>query len=47
MSQENKALVRRIVDEVQSAYKIEVMDQIFSPRFVNHTTVRVFNYSAK
>jgi predicted ester cyclase len=34
---ENKALVRRLVDEVQSGGNIDVIDELCSPRFVNHS----------
>ena len=37
MSEENKALVRRFVDEVQSQHKLDVLDEIFHPEMVNHT----------
>jgi steroid delta-isomerase-like uncharacterized protein len=33
----NKALVRRFVDEVQSAGNIDALDEICSPEFVNHS----------
>ncbi|HWI45710.1 MAG TPA: ester cyclase [Rubrobacter sp.] len=34
---ENKALVRRFVDEVQSRGNIDALDEICSPEFVNHS----------
>ena len=36
-AEENKALVRRFVDEVQSAGNIDALDEICSPEFVNHS----------
>jgi steroid delta-isomerase-like uncharacterized protein len=33
----NKALVRRFVDEVQSAGNIDAIDELCSPEFVNHS----------
>jgi predicted ester cyclase len=36
-AEENKALVRRFVDEVQSAGNIDLIDEICSPEFVNHS----------
>jgi steroid delta-isomerase-like uncharacterized protein len=36
-AQENKALVRRFVDEVQSRGNIDALDEICSPEFVNHS----------
>jgi hypothetical protein len=33
----NKALLRRFVDEVQSAGNIDLIDGICSPELVNHT----------
>jgi predicted ester cyclase len=35
--EDNKALVRRFVDEVQSAGNIDLIDEICSPEFVNHS----------
>jgi steroid delta-isomerase-like uncharacterized protein len=35
--EENKALVRRFVDEVQSAGNIDAIDDLCSPEFVNHS----------
>ena len=37
MSEENKTLVRRFVDEVQSAGNIDLIDELCSPEFVNHS----------
>ena len=34
---DNKALVRRFVDEVQSGGNIDLIDEICSPEFVNHS----------
>jgi len=34
----NKALVRRFVDEVQSAGNTDAIDEICSPEFVNHSS---------
>ena len=36
-TEENKALVRRFVDEVQSRGNIDALDEICSPEFVNHS----------
>ena len=36
-SEDNKALVRRFVDEVQSAGNTDLIDEICSPEFVNHS----------
>src|SRR5215207_4416515 len=36
-AEENKALVRRFVDEVQSQGNIDALDEICSPEFVNHS----------
>jgi predicted ester cyclase len=36
-AEENKALVRRIVDEVQSAGNIDTIVELCSPEFVNHS----------
>ena len=36
-AEDNKALVRRFVDEVQSAGNIDALDEICSPEFVNHS----------
>ena len=37
MIEEHKALVRRFVDEVQSAGNIDAIDELCSPEFVNHS----------
>ena len=37
MSEENKALVRRFVDEVQSQGNIDAIDKFCAPEFVNHS----------
>ena len=37
MSEENKALVRRFVDEVQSRGNIDAIDRFCAPEFVNHS----------
>ena len=36
-AEKNKALVRRFVEEVQSAGNIDALDEICSPDFVNHS----------
>ena len=36
-AEENKALVRRFVDEVQSGGNINLIDEICSPEFVNYS----------
>ena len=36
-AEENKALVRRFVDEVQSGGNVGLIDEICSPEFVNHS----------
>ncbi len=36
-AEDNKALVRRFVDEVQSGGNIDLIDEICSPGFVNHS----------
>ena len=38
-TEENKALVCRFVDEVQSAGNIDAIDEICSPEFVNHSAL--------
>jgi predicted ester cyclase len=35
--EDNKVLVRRFVDEVQSGGNIDLIDEICSPQFVNHS----------
>jgi steroid delta-isomerase-like uncharacterized protein len=37
VSEENKTLVRRFVDEVQSGGNIDLIDELCSPEFVNHS----------
>ena len=37
-AEENKALVHRFVDEVQSQGNTDLIDEICSPEFVNHST---------
>lgn len=39
MSEENKALVRRFVEEVQSKHNLDLVEDIFDPGFVNHAVV--------
>ena len=36
-AEDNKALVRRFVDEVQSGGNIDLIDEVCSPGFVNHS----------
>jgi predicted ester cyclase len=36
-AEENKATVRRFVDEVQSGGNIDAIDELCSPEFVNHS----------
>ena len=36
-AEDNRALVRRFVDEVQSAGNVDLIDEICSPGFVNHS----------
>ena len=36
-AEDNKALVRRFVDEVQSGGNVDLIDEICSPGFVNHS----------
>jgi steroid delta-isomerase-like uncharacterized protein len=36
-AEENKALVRRFVDEVQSRGNVDAVDEFCSPEFVNHS----------
>ena len=36
-AEDNKALVRRFVDEVQSGNNVDTVDEICSPEFVNHS----------
>ena len=37
MSEENKALVRRLVDEVQNGHSPDKLDGLLTPDFFNHT----------
>jgi predicted ester cyclase len=37
LAEDNKALVRRFVDEVQSGGNIDLIEEICSPEFVNHS----------
>ena len=39
MSEENKALVRRFVEEVQSKHNLDLVEEIFDPNCVNHAVV--------
>ena len=39
MSEANKALVRRYVEEVGTQFKLDVVDEIFAPDFVNHIPI--------
>lgn len=36
MREENKAFVRRLVEEIQNQHHLERMEQFFDPNFVNH-----------
>ncbi len=36
-TEENKAIVRRFVDEVQSQHDIGALDRLFSPDFIDHS----------
>ena len=36
-TEENKAVVRRFVEEVQSQGRLDVIDHVIAPDFVNHT----------
>jgi len=36
-AQENKALVRRLVEEAQAGGKLDVIDELISPDFVDHS----------
>jgi steroid delta-isomerase-like uncharacterized protein len=35
--EENKALVRRFIEEVQNQHKLAAIDELFSPEFVDHS----------
>jgi steroid delta-isomerase-like uncharacterized protein len=37
MSEQNKALVRRLIDEAQSQGKLDVVDELLAEDFVDHT----------
>lgn len=39
MSEENKAIVRRFVEEVQCQHNLALVDQFFSPDFVDHAGI--------
>jgi len=39
MSEENKAIVRRFVDEVQNQHDLGALDELFSPDFVDHSAM--------
>ena len=39
MSEQNKAIVRRIPEEITSQGKLELIDELFSPDFVDHAFV--------
>ena len=43
MSENNKALVRRFVKEVQSQHNLDVLDELFHPEMVNHTVPHGLN----
>ena len=34
--EENKAVVRRFVEEVQSQHKVELVDELFDPDYIDH-----------
>ena len=36
MSEQNKAIVRQIVEEIQNGHRLERMEEFFEPDFVNH-----------
>ncbi len=36
MSEENKAIVRRYVEEAVNQHNLEILDEIFAPDFINH-----------
>lgn len=36
MSEENKATVRRLVEEIQNRHRIERLEEFFHPDFINH-----------
>ena len=37
MLEENKAIVRRFVEEVQNQHSVDAIDRIMAPHFVSHT----------
>jgi hypothetical protein len=39
MSEANKALVRRFVEEVQNQHNVDAMDEFFAPSFVNYDII--------
>ena len=39
MSEENKAVVRRFVEEVQNQHNLDPVDEIFDPDMVNHAVI--------
>ncbi len=39
MSEENKAVVRRMLEEAINQRNMDVLDEIFAPEFVDHTAV--------
>ena len=39
MSEENKAIVRRFVEEVQTRHNLDLADDFFDPNMVNHAVV--------
>jgi steroid delta-isomerase-like uncharacterized protein len=39
MSEANKALIRRLVEEVQNQHNVAAMDEFFAPSFVNYDIV--------
>ena len=36
MSEANKALIRRLVEEVQNQHNVAAFDEFFAPSFVNY-----------
>src|SRR5437867_980224 len=39
MSEANKALIRRLVEEVQNQHNVAAMDEFFAPSFVNYDII--------
>jgi steroid delta-isomerase-like uncharacterized protein len=37
--EENKAVIRRFVEEVQTQHNIDIMDELFSPDFYDHSSL--------